>query len=595
MSARKPDSPPRGRNSLNMSSSLPANLAAGERPPRRSHGVSRRGAITAGDIAVTDMAWREDERRALLAELVEHMPVGVCVTRPDGTPVFANAAARRTQPPSPDAEEECESGGRAFLRRQKKILFREQQLNLSVAVDITERKRLEDQLARRAHHDELTGLPNRALFQQRVEQALERKEAFAVAVIDIDGFKQINEHYGHDIGDAFLIKAAARIGRLLRETDLLARVVGDEFLLMLHPVARDEEVEDIVNTLVEAMKEPFSVDGFEIFSSASVGIACAPEHGRDYETLRRNADHATDQVKRGGVLGAAAVFRQELHETETERVIAGQRLRLAIKDRQFRCAFQPKVDINTEEVYGVEALARLIDEDGEVHGPGSFIPLATELGLMSDVTHLIVQDAIDSLDAINEAFGPQTTISVNIPAKQAADVDFMRSIAAMLQQSFCPERFMIEVTEDAFVAKNRFQSQIVPMLRAMGARVSIDDFGTGYSSLSALAEITADELKVDRTFITKIHERPRSQIVLRAIESLGAALGMSVIAEGVETFEELLYLKSATRIRHVQGYYFARPMLLDSPAAKKRASEGARVGRAATAPAFRRPVARRSR
>jgi predicted signal transduction protein with EAL and GGDEF domain len=319
------------------------------------------------------------------------------------------------------------------------------------------------------------------------------------------------------------------------------------------------------------LKEPFIVDGLEIFSSASIGVSSHPEHGLNYETLRRNADRAMHQVKRD-TKGAAALFHHDFQESETARVLAEQRLRLAIQDRRFRCAFQPKVDINSEEVIGVEALVRMLDEDGELHGPGSFVDLATELGLIDDLTHLVVCQIANSIDLINEAFGLRTTISFNISAKQASDVDFMHSIAESLKETNCSDRFVVEVTEDAFVAKNRFQTQVLPMLREIGVRVSIDDFGTGYSSLSALADITADEIKVDRSFITKIHERPRSQIVLRAIESLGDALGMTVIAEGVERIEELLYLKSATRIRFVQGYYYARPLLLEDFSLTKRAA-----------------------
>ncbi|MCW2285990.1 diguanylate cyclase (GGDEF)-like protein [Rhodoblastus acidophilus] len=533
------------------------------------------------------------EDASLLAEIIDQMPAGVIVKDEDGALLFANAAAWRSgleahvddHVASPLGGDEVEASGRTFLTVQKPLVRDERALSLSVFLDITERKRSEDQLVRRAHYDDLTGLPNRTLFEQRVAQALTRTDAcFAFVVLDIDGFKQINDHYGRELGDSFLVKASERIRRVVGEGDVLARAGADEFLLMLREADLDR-----IDALAEALRDPFILDGFEIFSSASIGVALFPEHGADFETLRRNADRAMGQIKRAGA-GGAALFRQEWHETETERVLAEQRLRLAIKDRLFRCAFQPKVDIATEEVYGVEALVRLIDEDGEAHGPGAFIPLATELGLMDEVTHLILEEATASIDAITEAFGARATISVNIPAKQAADLDFMGSVADLLERSGSPERFVVEVTEDAFVAKNRFQSQIVPMLRQIGVRVSIDDFGTGYSSLSALADITADELKVDRSFITKIHERPRSQIVLRAIESLGAALGMTVIAEGVESFEELLYLKSSTRIRYVQGFYYARPLMFDEPAPKRR-TEGRTAGRAPQ----RRVASRRSR
>jgi len=183
---------------------------------------------------------------------------------------------------------------------------------------------------------------------------------------------------------------------------------------------------------------------------------------------------------------------------------------------------------------------------------------------------------VQALDQINEAFGPEATISINVAARQAGDLRFMRSCVQTLRDSGSAHRFMIEVTEDAFFAKSQFQTEVLPLLRDIGVQVSIDDFGTGYSSLSALADITVDEVKVDRSFITAIHQRPRSQSVLKAIESLGLALGMKVVAEGVETFEELAYLQAATRIRVAQGYYFAKPFLIDEIGTSRRLAGGGR-------------------
>jgi EAL domain-containing protein (putative c-di-GMP-specific phosphodiesterase class I) len=224
----------------------------------------------------------------------------------------------------------------------------------------------------------------------------------------------------------------------------------------------------------------------------------------------------------------------------------------------------------------------LRDEEGVIHAPGDFVNLAVELGLMDEITRLVLTETVGAIEKIDEAFGVSTTISVNVAAKQAGDFRFMQSFASALDQTGRPQRFVVELTEEAFLQKGQFQTRILPMLREVGAKISIDDFGVGYSSLSALADITADEIKVDRSFITAIHQRPRSQSILKAIESLGAALGMSVIVEGVETFEELAYLEAATRIRFAQGFYFARPMFFDeiseggAPFNSFRSSAGAR-------------------
>jgi predicted signal transduction protein with EAL and GGDEF domain len=307
---------------------------------------------------------------------------------------------------------------------------------------------------------------------------------------------------------------------------------------------------------------PFFVDGSEIFASTSIGVSLHPEHGRSYDVLCQNADLAMYRVKESGK-GATAFFDHAMEREAQARMKVEQSLRLAILEKRFCCAFQAKVDIRTEQVMGIEALVRLRDDEGVIQAPGSFINLAVELGLIDELTHLVLAEIVKSIDLINETFGPMTTISINVAARQAGNPEFMRSFAHALRETGFPRRFMIEVTEDAFVAKTYFQDDILPIFRDLGVGISIDDFGTGYSSLSALADITADEIKIDRSFITDIHMRPRSQGILRAIESLSEALGMTVIAEGVESFEELAYLQAATKIRYAQGYYFARPIFLE--------------------------------
>jgi EAL domain-containing protein (putative c-di-GMP-specific phosphodiesterase class I) len=261
--------------------------------------------------------------------------------------------------------------------------------------------------------------------------------------------------------------------------------------------------------------------------------------------------------------GSAAFFDAGMEREALARMKIEQSLRLAILEKRFCCAFQSKVDIRTQAVKGIEALVRLRDDDGVIQAPGSFINLASELGLIDELTHLVLAEIVKSIDLINDMFGAAATISINVAAKRARNPEFMRTFAQALDDTGFPQRFMIEVTEDAFVAKGHFQSDILPMFRELGVGISIDDFGTGYSSLSALADITADEIKIDRSFITDIHKRPRSQGILRAIESLSEALGMTVIAEGIETYEELAYLQAATKIRYAQGYYFARPIFLE--------------------------------
>jgi len=488
-------------------------------------------------------------------------------------------------------------GEQVLLTAHLPVRIAGRNLLLSSAADISEQKAVEDHLFRSAYFDELTGLPMRRVIEHRAQSLIQREDLhtrFALAFLDIDNFKHINDYYGHAVGDALLIEVAKRLGLDLRETDMLSRISGDEFLLLLNPVDGEQEVAEYIEATLQRLKAPFFIDGSEIFASTSIGVSLFPEHGHSYDVLRQNADIAMYRVKNDGK-GSVVFFDVGMEREVLARMKIEQSLRLAILDKRFCCAFQPKVDIRTREVKGIEALVRLRDDEGVIQAPGTFINLAVELGLIDELTHLVLAEIVRSIDLINETFGPSATISINVAAKQANNPAFMRSFAEALEATGFPRRFMIEVTEDAFVTKTRFQDEILPIFRNLGVAISIDDFGIGYSSLSALADITADEIKIDRSFISDIHLRPRSQGILRAIESLSEALGMTVVAEGIETFEELAYLQAATKIRYAQGFYFSRPVFLEelkpvAPAASEaRASMASRPAQE-NRPAYSRPM-----
>jgi diguanylate cyclase (GGDEF)-like protein/PAS domain S-box-containing protein len=456
-------------------------------------------------------------------------------------------------------------GNQVLLTTHRPVRIADRNLLLSSSVDISEQKARENQLFRSAYYDELTGLPARRVIEHHTNSLLQRTETharFALAFLDIDNFKHINDYYGHATGDALLVEFAKRAGLDLRETDMLSRISGDEFLLLLDPIQDEHEVAEYIDFTLQRLKAPFFIDGSEIFASTSIGVSLYPDHGHSFDLLRQNADIAMYCVKNDGK-GAAAFFDAGMEREALARMKVEQSLRLSILEKRFCCAFQAKVDIRTQDIKGIEALVRLRDDAGIIQAPGTFINLAVELGLIDELTHLVLLEIVKSIDLINETFGSDTTISINVAAKQAGNPEFMRSFAQALEATGYPKRFMIEVTEDAFVAKTHFQDEILPIFRKLGVGISIDDFGIGYSSLSALADITADEIKIDRSFITDIHKRPRSQGILRAIESLSEALGMTVVAEGIESFEELAYLQAATRIRYAQGYYFSRPIFLE--------------------------------
>ncbi|WOH50670.1 bifunctional diguanylate cyclase/phosphodiesterase [Bradyrhizobium sp. sBnM-33] len=547
----------------------------------------------------------------ILRDIIRLLPTGVTVQDESGEFVLVNdaaAAALQMATAAPEAShlndrretclellrsgrpavlEESIAGSQTkqvFLTSHRPVRIAERNLLISSSTDISEQKAFEEHLFRSAYYDELTGLPTRRVIEHRVNSLLKYDNGqglFALAFLDVDNFKHINDYYGHSVGDALLAEIAKRVGLDLRDSDILSRISGDEFVLLLNPVQSESEVAEFIRFILQRLKAPFFIDQSEIFASTSIGVSLYPEHGRSYEELRQNADIAMYRVKNGSK-GAAAFFDASMEREALARMKVEQALRVAILEKRFCCAFQPKVDIRTQELMGVEALVRLRDDEGVIQAPSTFINLATELGLIDELTHLVLAEIVKSIDLINENFGPDTTISMNVAAKQAGNLEFMRSFAQAIEATGFPKRFMIEVTEDAFVTKTHFQDEILPIFRKLGVKISIDDFGIGYSSLSALADITADEIKIDRSFITDIHKRPRSQGILRAIESLSEALGMTVIAEGLETFEELAYLQAATKIRYAQGYYFSKPIFLEDlklttpRASEARASQASR-------------------
>lgn len=419
-------------------------------------------------------------------------------------------------------------------------------------------------LQHRANHDQLTGLPNRAYIQELVAKMIANKgsgDRMALAFIDLDNFKRVNDIYGHAAGDTLLREVADRVRSQIRQTDIFGRISGDEFVIVLDPIGRRSDASGVISRMRKCMRQPMLIDGAEINPSGSIGVAMYPEHGKDYDTLRRHADMAMYRAKTLSK-GSIAFFNRELGRMAADKLMLERRLRRALETRAFRCALQQKVDIRSHVVVGFEALLRWVDERGEVHSPGQFLSLASELGLLDDMTFMLIDDLLAKLPQLDAQYGPALRYSINISPVQAARNQFMQRLVHRLQATGRASSFMLELTEETIASTLSFQSYILPLLREAGIGLSIDDFGTGYSSLATLADLTADELKIDRSLITAIHERPRNQSILRAIESMGAALRLSVVAEGVETVEENLYLMAHTDLHIGQGYFFHRPELL---------------------------------
>ncbi len=521
--------------------------------PQEANGAAR-------DTTATHHLGAED-----LIKIVNALPVGIEVRDDQGAVVHANNAGLAHKRRSED-----DSAGAGLRFDAFRMPIDTHTYAVTVSHDVAEQQRRESDLYKRAYYDVLTDLPNRALLEQRVNALIDGTDSqFALAFIDLDGFKQVNDYYGHTVGDALLVEIAKRLGAEVRQTDLLARVGGDEFVLCMSPMERKQDVSKIIRRCIERFKEPFLLDGNQVFTSASIGVSFHPTDGKSFRELSQNADAAMYRVK-AKTKGRFQFYSSRGGETSGASMKAEQDLRRALNNNQMCCAYQPKVNFRSGGVSGVEVLLRWHDTGGKVHSLGDFNRTAASLGIMDEITHHLLTESFAAVHQINDAFGDQATISINVAARQADEPGFMRALLDKIDATGIAPRFMLELTEEAFISTGRFQTQILPMIREIGAKVSIDDFGTGYSSLSALADITVDEIKVDRSFISAIHKRRRNQGILKAIESLAAALNIDIVVEGVETADELLYLQAATGIQVAQGFYLARPMFLDDLTRKMR-------------------------
>jgi diguanylate cyclase (GGDEF)-like protein len=525
---------------------------------------------------------------ALKAAAFDAAGAALEVRADDGALVLANAAVGEGLGDGAAKREERLVRGRAALIERRSFAFDGCFYRVAAALDVDGERQVRDSLYARAFLDSATGLPNRGLCEHAMAEMIAARnanEAFAVVVVEIEKFQQIAAFHGERASEQLAANIGERLSRDAAPGDLIARTGPDEFcLLIAHPGGPDITLV-ACRRLVDRIIEPYLVDGVEIFAGASAGVCYWPRNDATPEGLRRKAKAAAREARRGG--GGARLFEAEIERRVRARAQEENALRLAIRDQRIGCAFQPKIDFRAGVVDSLEVLMRWRREDGVWSTPGSFLELAHEVGLTNDITGLVFAETIASLDAINQAFGAEPRIGFNIAARQASDGRFMRTFLEGLAASGHARRFMLEITEEAFLPSSQFQARVLPLIREIGAGISIDDFGSGYSSLAMLADITADEVKVDRSLITDIDQRPRNQSLLRAIESIGEALSTEVVVEGVETAEEFRYLHDHTRIRVAQGYYFAKPLMLSGVeegvewrASQKRRALSERYGRA---------------
>jgi diguanylate cyclase (GGDEF)-like protein len=404
----------------------------------------------------------------------------------------------------------------------------------------------------RATRDLLTGLPNRGEFTGRVEMALTSASRGRVAVlfVDLDGFKDVNDSYGHAIGDELLVEAATRLSGVVRESDVVARFGGDEFVALLQNCSNDEAL-DVAERLRGSLSEPYHVSGHEVVVSASIGLA-RPGGDDDAEAALRNADLALYSAKEGG-RDRVAVYEPEMHSAVVRRMEMAALLRQALAFDTFALAFQPIVDMRTGKVHAMEALLRLEGIDLGPRGVSELIATAEESGIMGAVGGWVLDAAVGQLGRWRAA-GHDVRVAVNVSARQLETGEFVRQVRnTLLCHHVPPSSLSLEITEHHLMRDVEGSASQLAELRALGVRIALDDFGTGYSSLSYLPRLPVDQLKIDRALVSRVGaERDTVPTVLQ----LGHDLGLSVVAEGVETVEQFALLRAAGAT-HGQGYLFA--------------------------------------
>ena len=434
---------------------------------------------------------------------------------------------------------------------------------ISAGKDITERMQAQQQLEYLAHHDALTGLPNRVLFIDRLDHALERRHAeqerVAVLFLDLDRFKVINDTLGHAVGDRVLQMLAERVGGCIRRGDTLARLSGDEFAIILEDVTANEGIAPIARHILAELASPFVVDEHELFVTTSIGISLSPNDGEDSHTLLKHADIAMYRAKDLG-RNTYQFYSPDMSTKALERLSLETSLRYALERDQFRLFYQPQVDVRSGEIIGVEALLRWRHPDLGIVSPIDFIPILEETGLIVPVGEWVLHTACSQARLWQTRLGRPLRMAVNLSARQFNAADLVANVQRCLdQESLPPESLELEITESVIMQDKKWVASAFRALEEMGVRLAIDDFGTGYSSLSYLKRFPIDTLKIDRSFIRDITTDPDDAAIVTAIIAMARGLKLKVIAEGVETLEQLAFVRDQ-QCTMVQGFLFSQPL-----------------------------------
>jgi diguanylate cyclase (GGDEF)-like protein len=439
--------------------------------------------------------------------------------------------------------------------------------NISFALDnfdrADEKTKADERIEYLASHDGLTSLPNRELFNELLRHAIETagryQRQFAVLFIDLDRFKIINDSLGHDAGDILLMEIAGRLRQTLRSSDVVARLGGDEFVLILEQAAERRDVEHIARNLLTVLSQPLQLSGHECHTTASIGIAMYPSDGDDVQTLTKNADMAMYLAKEDGKNGFR-FFSKEIKTQSIEALTLETALRRALERNQFALHYQPKVDIVTGQITGVEALLRWTHPELGVLPPMQFIPLAEETGLIVPIGRWVLKEACAQNMAWQRRGLLPLSMAVNLSPRQFADAHLLQDIdEALAASGMSPVLLQLEVTESMVMRNVSRAVKVLDAIQSRGIRLAIDDFGTGYSSMSLMKQFPIDTIKIDRSFVRDLPKDSEDQAIAQAIISMGKALGMTVVAEGVETTEQETFLRNHA-CDEMQGFLFSKAL-----------------------------------
>ncbi len=485
----------------------------------------------------TFTAFGEEAYRSLVSG--EGFTATLTLVRADGSPFWCEVTGRALDPEHPD-------NGSIWM-----------------LADVTERKLAEDRAKFLSYHDALTGLPNQALLQDRLQQAVAFSQRagtkVALMVVNLDHFKSINDVFGHSAGDLLLVEVAARLKDCMRGTDTVSRQGGDDFLLLLTNIAEPDTIITFLGQLLMRFLDPFQIGGKEITTSLSVGVAVYPEDGADFETLRRKADMAMYRAKDVG-RNTYRFFNEGMNGDAQEKLTMYSGLRRGLEAGQFMLYFQPQIELASGRLVGAEALIRWQHPDLGLVSPGRFIPVAEETGLIIEIGDWVLREACRQAARWRQAGMAEPLVAVNLSALQFKRGDIEASVAAALAASGLePAMLELELTESILIGDTENVLATVKRLKLMGVKLSIDDFGTGYSSLSYLKRFEVDKLKIDQSFIRDLAIDAEDAAIVRAIIQMARSLGLRTLAEGVETRPALELLRLYL-CDEVQGYYYGRPM-----------------------------------